>query len=164
MRRVSYILPAALLAGCGGYTGKDVRIVIRPTRDLNDSRSIYLLARSVPDAVYPVESYDDVATKAMAPDASVQSTVVVLPGVAQEVKVPLPAEGRMAIYALFKQPEDHSWRFLLPAGLPERVELRLGRSWVCWTSNNVPKGAVGACGPAQLGVPVAELPSTGPRL
>jgi predicted component of type VI protein secretion system len=145
--RTPLLLLTALLAGCGSAP-REVRFAIRPSKDLNDYRSVYVLVRAVPDAVYPVETYDDVAAKAMAPDPTVESTVVVLPGLAQEVKVPVPEQGRMAVYALFKQPEDSSWRLLLPAAVPSTVEIRLGRARMCWTSGSTPKGAIGVCGPA----------------
>lgn len=141
------ILAAAVLSGCGS-SQREVRVAIRPSQDLNDSRSVYVVARTVLDAAYAAESYDDVASKAMTPDATVQQSVVVLPGVAQEIKIPVPEKGRIAIYALFKQPEDEAWRVLLPAAAPNGVEIRLGRTRMCWTGKDAPRGAAGVCGPA----------------
>jgi predicted component of type VI protein secretion system len=148
MRKALIPLVAALLVGCGG-SQREVRVAIRPSQDLNDSRSVYVVARAVQDAAYASESYDDVAAKAMTPDASVQRAVVVLPGVAQEIKVPVPEKGRIAIYALFKQPEDDSWRVLLPATTTDGVEIRLGRGRMCWIGEDAPRGAAGVCGAAQ---------------
>ena len=92
----------ALLSGCGGGT-KQVRLTIVPSKDMNETRSCYLLARAVDEKLYGVESYDDVAAKAMSPDASVSRAVVVLPGVKQEITVPVPEKGRIAVYALLRR-------------------------------------------------------------
>ncbi|KYF69778.1 hypothetical protein [Sorangium cellulosum] len=135
---------ALALPGCGGST-RELRLTLAPAADMNDARSCYVLARAVDGKAFSTESYDDVASMAMAPDESVLSALAVLPGVRQVLMVPLPEKGRVAIYALFKQPEDEAWRLLLPEELPPEVEIRLGRSRMCWTSGSAPKGATGLC-------------------
>lgn len=145
--RVAYltILGAALaLPGCGGST-RELRLTLTPAAEMNDARSCYVLARSIDGKAFSTESYDDVAGKAMAPDDSVLSAVAVLPGVKQVLTMPVPQKGRVAIYALFKQPEDEAWRLLLPEEVPEEVEIRLDRSQMCWTSDSAPKGAAALC-------------------
>lgn len=146
MRRAWLLILGAALAGCGSSTTKQVRLSIKPDASMNDARSCYVLARTVDDKAYGIESYDDVAAKAMSPDASVQRAVVVVPGVSQEINLSVPEKGRIAIYALFKQPEDDGWRVLLPATAPEKAEIRLGRARMCWASQEAPKGATGVCG------------------
>src|SRR4051812_33015978 len=84
---------------------KQVKIVVTPTGTLNGSRSCYLLARAVEEEAFIAESYDDVAARAMDPDDTVQHKIVLLPGMSQELTLPWPKKGRLAIYALFRQPE-----------------------------------------------------------
>lgn len=135
---------ALALAGCGG-SAKELRLTLSPAADMNDARSCYVLTRAVDGKAFSTESYDDVAGKAMAPDDSVLSAVAVLPGVGQVIKVPLPEKGRVAVYAMFKQPEDEAWRVLLPEEPPAEIEIRLDRSRMCWASDHAPKGAAGRC-------------------
>jgi hypothetical protein len=135
---------ALALAGCGGST-KELRLTFTPAADMNEARSCYVLARAIDGKVFSTESYDDVVGKAMAPDDSVLSAIAVLPGVGQVIKVPLPEKGRVAIYAMFKEPEDEAWRVLLPEEPPAEMEIRLDRSRMCWTSDSARKGAAGLC-------------------
>lgn len=146
MRVVSLQILGVMLAltGCGGST-KELRLTLRPEADMNDARSCYVLTRALDGKAFSTESYDDVAGKAMAPDDSVLSAVAVLPGVGQVITVPLPEKGRVAVYAMFKQPEDEAWRLLLPEEPPAEVEIRLDRSRMCWTSDAAAKGAAGLC-------------------
>jgi hypothetical protein len=90
-----------------------------------------------------------VAAKVMAPDESVLRSVAALPGVTQEITLPVPEEGRLSLYALFNRPEDEGWRLLLPAAPPEKVELWLGRGRMCWASEGAPEGAAGVCASKQ---------------
>lgn len=135
---------ALALTGCGG-SAKELRLTLRPEADMNDARSCYVLTRAIDGKAFSTESYDDVVGKAMAPDDSVLSAVAVLPGVGQVIKVPLPEKGRVAVYAMFKQPEDEAWRVLLPEEPPAEVEIRLDRSRMCWTGDNARKEASGLC-------------------
>ena len=150
MRGAFLVIFGVVLAGCG--SAKQVRLSIHPSQDMNDSRSCYVLVRSVEEKAYGTESYSDVASKAMAPDESVQRSVAVLPGVAQELTVSVPEKGRLAVYAMLRQPEDERWRVLLPASPPARVELRVERGRVCWTSAGEAKSAEGRCGPGPKAV------------
>lgn len=132
------------LLGCGPTT-KQVRLSIRPSLDMNDTRSCYVVARAVEEKAFGAESYDEVAARAMAPDDSVQRTLPVLPGRVQEITVPVPEKGRIAVYALLGRPEDERWRVLLPASPPAKVELRVDRGRLCWTSDRDVGGAQGRC-------------------
>ena len=149
MAKLLISILATVLAGCTGAQ-RELRVAIRPSLDLNDSRSVYVVARFVPDDAYAVESYDEVARKAMPPDASVQRSVMVLPGVAQEIRVPVPEKGRIALYAFFERPEDGTWRLLLPALTSKGVELRLGRARMCWIGESARTGDAGVCGPESI--------------
>jgi predicted component of type VI protein secretion system len=145
--RAAYLLVLGVslaLPACGG-SAKELRLTFTPAADMNGARSCYVLTRAIDGQAFSTETYDDVAGKAMAPDDSVLSAVAVLPGVKQELKVPLAEKGRMAIYALFKQPEDEGWRLLLPEEPPPEVEIRLDRGRMCWTSDDAPKEAAGVC-------------------
>jgi hypothetical protein len=137
-----------VLSSCG--SAKQVRLSIRPALDMNGSRSCYVLARTVEEKAFSTESYDDVAAKAMAPDDSVQDSVPVLPGRSQELTVLVPEKGRIALYAMLGQPEDDRWRVLLPASPPAKVELRVERGRLCWTSEQDAKDEQGRCGPGPM--------------
>ncbi len=137
-------LSIVILSSCGG--SKQVKLTIVPSKDMNEARSCYVLARYVDDKLYGAESYEDVAAKVMAPDASVSRSVVVLPGVRQEITLPLPEKGRIAVYALLQKPEDDGWRVVFPAETPKEAEIHLGRGKMCWVG--AAKGGMGACSDA----------------
>jgi hypothetical protein len=132
---------ALALAGCGG--AKQVRLSIRPEADMNEVRSCYVVVRAVDDAVFATEGYKDVAAKAMSPDSTVQSVVVTVPGVSQEIEVPAPGKGRLAVYAMLRRPDGSAWRLLLPTSVPEHVEIRIGRTQVCWARTSAPRSTTG---------------------
>lgn len=132
------VLAAGILSCAGGVP--QIKLVVNPTGAMNGSRSCFLLARVVNEETFIAESYDDVAARAMDPDDSVQRKIVLLPGMPQEVTIDAPAKGRLAIYALFRSPEDNGWRVLLPAKLPAKVELRLDRGLLCWVDQKTAKG------------------------
>ncbi|WP_165373808.1 MULTISPECIES: type VI secretion lipoprotein TssJ [Sorangium] len=145
MRAVLGVSLGVAVVGCGSAQ-RQIQLTIRPSTDMNESRSCYVLARAIDDKAFATESYDDVAAKAMAPDESVLSSIAVLPGVEQKVTLPVPEKGRIAVYALYRQPADDSWRLLLLATPPEKMELRLMRARMCWASEDRSRGAAGACG------------------
>jgi len=134
MREALLFLLLLVLPACSS-SAKQVRVLLRPSADLNGSRSCYVLARAVEEGEFSAESYDDVAAMVGTPDESVQRTVVLLPGRDQEITLSPPEKGRLAFYALLRQPEDDGWRVLLPSPLPDKLELRLDRGRLCWAGD-----------------------------
>ena len=122
------LLLTAALGGCGGSV---VRLRVDSASNVNGQRSVYVLVRTVQEADFRMESYDEVAAKVVHPDDSVQDMAVALPGVPVSFALKGPLKGRVAIYALFERPVCGAWRVLLPKEAPSQAELRLGDGKLC---------------------------------
>ena len=134
------LLGAALswsLLGCAART--QIRIDSAP--NVNEQRSVYVLVRTVDEASYRTESYDEVAARVVHPDDSVQIVAVALPGVRLAFTLPAPSKGKIAVYALFERPRCGAWRVLLPPNASSAVNLRLSDGQLCLVDER------GACVP-----------------
>jgi hypothetical protein len=125
---VAMLMLTFLLAGCGDSV---VRLRVDSASNVNGQRSVYVLVRTVQEADYRMESYDEIAAKVVHPDESVQDMAVALPGVPVSFSLKKPAKGRVAIYALFERPVCGAWRVLLAKETPSQAELRLDDGKLC---------------------------------
>jgi hypothetical protein len=145
------VLLSALLA-CSSTPA--VKLRVDSTANINDQRSVYLLVRTVQEADYRMESYDEVAAKVVQPDDSIEHMAVALPGVSLTftLKEP-PPKKRVAIYAMFERPVCGGWRVLLPEKRSSDFQVRLYEGRLCLV------GADGQC--ITQGCGGTEVASTG---
>jgi hypothetical protein len=150
VRRLGVAITIALGAtlGCGPSV---VRLRVDSASNVNDQRSVYVLVRTVQEADYRMESYDEVAAKVVHPDESVVDVAVALPGVSLKFSMLTPpAKKRVAVYAMFERPVCGAWRVLLPEKAPEQAELRLSDGKLCLVAESGECIAQG-CGAGALG-------------
>jgi hypothetical protein len=130
IRSCSFALVLTTLACACGST-KYVNVVFRPTDDMNNSRSCYVLIRAVDPKVLGGESYAKAASLVTTTDPSVKATVVVVPGQGKSVKVPWPEQGHIVLQALLETPDRDGWRLMLPDPPPEVFRIRIERHRIC---------------------------------
>jgi hypothetical protein len=108
-----------IFAGCGG--GSQVKVVVRAAKEANGRRPFYVLVRSVDDKTYLEESYQAVAGKVMARDASVLEAVMVFPGTPKTIEVDKPEKGSLGVYFLLTRPGGQ-WKTLVASPVPGKLE------------------------------------------
>ena len=114
----------ALVAGCiPGH----LALSVRSPSGTNHGRPLYMVVRKVDAKQYATQTYADVASKVVAPDASVLQTEVIYPGTLQRIQLKVPADSPVAISFLFTNP-DGAWQVLVPKPTPSiDIELADGR-------------------------------------
>ncbi len=132
MRKLALTLASVLTLSACATPPRIVALRVASAANVNDQRSVYVLVRNVQEADYRLESYDEVASKVVAPDESIVRMAVALPGVPLSFSLPAPApKQRIAVYALFGRPVCGAWRVLLPEQAPNNAELRLNDGKLC---------------------------------
>ncbi len=119
LEALSFLAAALLFAGCGG--GSQVKLVVRAEKEANARRPFYVLVRNVDDKTYLEESYQVVAGKVMARDASVLEAVMVFPGTPRTIEVDKPEKGSLGVYFLLTRPGGQ-WKTLVEQPVPGKLE------------------------------------------
>jgi hypothetical protein len=114
---------AALLLGIGCVPGQ-LTISVSAAANVNQSRPVYMVVRTVDDKAYLSQTYEEVAAKVITPDNSVIHTGVVYPGGTRQVSVKVPQSLPVAVSFLFTSP-DGEWQTLLDALVPGTVDIQL---------------------------------------
>jgi hypothetical protein len=137
-----------MLLGIGCVPGQ-LTISVSAAPNVNQSRPVYMVVRTLDSKAYLSQTYDEVVSKVIVPDASVLHTGVVYPGRSQQVNVKVPQSLPVAVSFLFTSP-DGAWQTLLDALVPGTVDIQLEGS-------RIQEGASTTSEP-----PPPEPPSAGP--
>jgi hypothetical protein len=139
---------AALLSGIGCVPGQ-FTINVSAAPNVNQSRPVYMVVRTLDSKAYLSQTYDEVVAKVITPDESIIHTGVIYPGGAQHVNVKVPQSLPVAVSFLFTSP-DGAWQTLLDAIVPGTVDIRLEGSRIregVSTSSQAPPPAPPSAGP-----------------
>lgn len=112
-----------LLLGIGCVPGQ-LTISVSAAPNVNQSRPVYMVVRTLDSKAYLSQTYDEVVSKVIVPDTSVIHTGVVYPGRSQQVHVKVPQSLPVAVSFLFTSP-DGAWQTLLDALVPGTVDIQL---------------------------------------
>lgn len=102
-----------------------VRMRLETTSDTNEGRPFYVVVQATDTQSYLTATYDIASTLVMQPDDNVLATAMVYPGQARWVRVKLPPDTDVAIFALYTQP-GRDWKRLIPAAEGREIHIRLG--------------------------------------
>lgn len=139
------LLAAFLLAACSSEPTPPPPLAFNVTANpqTNDGDLFYFVVRRANEKKFMLESYQDVAGKTFSdpPDPNTVGVFSIVPGTKQECEVSLPAEGTLALYFLFTQP-DSQWKKLLSLPLEDKylvnltatskVEISEDKPWYSW--------------------------------
>lgn len=113
------LFAACLLAGCSSEPTQPplpppLTFNVSTQTQTNNGGLFYIVARSVNEKQFMLETYQDIAGKTFAdpPDSTVLGVFSIVPGVDQECAITPPAQGSVALYFLLTQP-DSQWKQLL---------------------------------------------------
>ncbi len=112
-----------MLPGIGCVPGQ-LTISVSAAPNVNQSRPVYMVVRTLDSKAYLSQTYDEVVAKVITPDNSVIHTGVVYPGGTQQVNVKVPQSLPVAVSFLFTSP-DGAWQTLLDALVPGTVDIQL---------------------------------------
>lgn len=92
----------------------------------NGGDLFYFVVRRANEKQFMLESYQDVAGKTFSdpPDPNTVGVFSIVPGTKQECEVSQPAQGTLALYFLFTQP-DSQWKKLLSLPLEDKYLVNL---------------------------------------
>jgi hypothetical protein len=139
-----------MLLGVGCVPGQ-LTISVSAAPNVNQSRPVYMVVRTLDSKAYVSQTYDEVVAKVITPDASVLHTEVVYPGGNKQVSVKVPQSLPVAVSFLFTSP-DGAWQTLLDALVPGTVDIQLVGSRIA-EGGNTPSPT-----------PPPEPPSAGPPI
>jgi hypothetical protein len=124
------IAAAALLfsAGCAAPTRT---FVLRPEARANGGDNFYLVARSVAERDFFLDSYQKMVGMVfpVSKDPNIKLVQLIRPGQVERVKITIAEGESLAVYALFTQPGD-PWKVLISPPLHKQYELRLAGSQI----------------------------------
>jgi hypothetical protein len=112
-----------MLSGVGCVPGQ-LTISVSAAPNINQSRPVYMVVRTLDSKAYLSQTYADVASKVIIPDASVIHTGVIYPGSTKQVNVKVPQSLPVSVSFLFTAP-DGTWQTLLDALVPGTVDIKL---------------------------------------
>lgn len=123
MKRQNLLGPAALLllAACQPST---LSLNVKAPPGTNQGRPLYMLVRKVDPKQYAVESYAEVASRVVQPDASVIMSELIYPGTLQRLKVKIPEDSPLAVSFLFTAP-DGTWQTFVNSPIPGSLDIDL---------------------------------------
>lgn len=119
-----FFLAFVCLAGCQPTLG----LVLLADADTNAGRPLPVLIRAASRTSYRSDSYAAIERLVVQPDPSVLHVLTLHPGprVTRKLKIPIPREPFIALYALYTRPAG-AWKVLFEPKLPLRATLPLGR-------------------------------------
>lgn len=127
---------AGALAAIGCQPGP-VTIAVQSPADANQGRPLHMVVRTVDEGTFLADSYQDVAAKVTAPDASVVASNVVFPGSTMKVEVARQDKSPLGVYFFFTSPQSSSgWKTLVPLPLPGQVQIQLQGSSIARVSSD----------------------------
>lgn len=123
MKLQTLLGPAALLllAACQPST---LSLNVKAPPGTNQGRPLYMLVRKVDPKQYAVESYAEVASRVVQPDASVIMSELIYPGTLQRLKVKIPEDSPLAVSFLFTAP-DGNWQTFVNSPIPGSLDIDL---------------------------------------
>lgn len=112
------------LTGCQPALG----LVLLADADTNSGRPLPVLVRATSRSDYRSDSYAAIERLVAQPDPSVLQILTLHPGprVRRKLKIPIPREPAVALYALYTRPAG-TWKVLFEPKLPLRATVPLGR-------------------------------------
>jgi hypothetical protein len=137
-----------MLLGVGCVPGQ-LTISVRAAPNVNQSRPVYMVVRTLDSKAYLSQTYDEVVAKVITPDESILHSGVVYPGGDQQVSLKVPQSLPVAVSFLFTSP-DGAWQTLLDALVPGTVDIQLEGSRIregVSTSSQIPPVAPPSAGP-----------------
>lgn len=114
---------AMLLLGVGCVPGQ-LTISVSAAANVNQSRPVYMVVRTVDSKAYLSQTYQEVVAKVITPDNSIIHTAVIYPGGTKQVSVKVPQSLPVAVSFLFTSP-DGEWQTLFDALVPGAVDIQL---------------------------------------
>jgi hypothetical protein len=123
MKHPALLGPVALLllAACQPTT---LNLRVKAPPGTNQGRPLYMLVRKVDPKQYAVESYAEVASRVVQPDASIILSELIYPGTLQRLKVKIPQDSPLAVSFLFTAP-DGTWQTFVNSPVPASLDIDL---------------------------------------
>lgn len=124
---LALIMVAGCLCGCGGkkaLSHSRVTFTVTPEPGINDAQPFYVVIREVNKKSFLMENYDKIADSVYAdpPDKSLLGSQVILPGKTEVIKVAIPSESDIGIYALFTRPGEN-WKIMITKPLGSKYDI-----------------------------------------
>lgn len=112
--------------GCSMMGSDSIKFTFESVEKTNDSRSMYVVIRTVNNKDFMIESYDQIADMVYgdSPEQGFIVSYVILPGKEKNVTITKPEDSAIAVYALFTQP-GKKWKMLIKAPFEKAYDIKL---------------------------------------
>jgi len=126
------LLWLGFMTGCasdGPELPKPIDLYIKSSADVNNSRMVYLLIRSVNEKQFIDEGYNLVSDKAFpkTEDPTLLGTHPIFPSETRIVQFMMPPKGNAAVYFLFTEPGPY-WKTLLQLPIEDSYGIELSNN------------------------------------